>query len=275
MYFILTKSFLTANAKYLEKKFFTGPISEASELEIVPTKKVIQDFELYGVADQKVEIIPTGIEIQRFQEKNANLELINELKRKYKILDTDFVFAYVGRTSKEKNIETLIEGFSLAFAGKSDVKFLLVGGGPELDGIKEVAEEYGVTKQMIFTGLVPWDDVPQYYHIANVFMNASKSETQGLTYIEALSSGTPANVQMDDAIDGVIEDGFNGFIFDSVEELKEKMLEAYNNQDVLIEMKKNAIITSKRYSKERFAKSVYEIYKEVVDNYKKKENNRS
>jgi len=256
---------------HLEKKWFTGPISEASECEIVPTKKVIQDFELYGVADQKVEIIPTGIEIQRFQAKNANLEMINDIKRKYHILDTDFVFAYVGRTSKEKNIETLIEGFSLAFAGMHGVKFLLVGGGPELDGIKQVAEEYGVTDQMIFTGLVPWDEVPQYYHIANIFMNASKSETQGLTYIEALSSGTPVIVQKDDVIEDVVEDGKNGFVFDSVDELKEKMLEAYNNQEVLIEMKKNAIITSKRYSKERFAKSVYEIYKEVVENYKKKE----
>ncbi len=253
---------------YLEKKWFTGPISEASEYEIVPTKKVISDFELYGVKNQDVEIVPTGIEIERFQIQNANLVKIREIRDKYKINDTDFIFAYIGRTSKEKNIEFLIEAFSLAFCNTPHVKFLLVGGGPELDDLKKYAEKQGIANQIIFTDLVPWEEVPQYYHIFNIFMNASKSETQGLTYIEALSSGTPVLVQKDEAVDGLIEEGYNGFIFDSLEECIEKMTYIFKNQEVLLEMKKNATKTSLKYSKEKFAESVLKIYEAAIKKYK-------
>ena len=254
---------------YLEKKWFTGPISEASQVEIVPTKKVIQDFELYGVKNQDVEIVPTGIEIERFQIQNANPLMIREIKDKYKINDTDFIFAYIGRTSKEKNIEMLIEAFAMAFTNTPHVKFMLVGGGPELDDLKKYAEKQGITNQMIFTDLVPWEEVPQYYHIFNIFMNASKSETQGLTYIEALSSGTPVLVQSDEAVEGLIEEGYNGFIFDSLEECIDKMSYIFNNQEVLLDMKKNATLTSKEYSKEKFAQSVLKIYEEAIKKYNK------
>ena len=99
-------------------------------------------------------------------------------------------------------------------------------------------------------------------------MNASKSETQGLTYIEALSSGTPVLVQKDEAVEGVIEEGYNGFMFDSLEDCIEKMSYIFNNQEVLIDMKKNATLTSKEYSKEKFAESVLKIYEEAIIKYK-------
>lgn len=250
---------------YLEKKLFTGPVSKSSTVEIVPTKKVIQDFELYGFKDSDVEIVPTGIEIERFSKDKMDLEKIKSIKEKYNIKDDDFIFAYIGRTSKEKNIEMLIEAFSMAFTNTKNVKFLLVGGGPELPDLKKCAKENGIENQIIFTDLVPWEEVPQYYHIFDIFLNASKSETQGLTYIEALSSSTPVLVRKDEAIDDLIFEGYNGFIFDSLEECIDKMTYIYNNKNVLDSMKDNALKSSLKYSKEIFAEAVLEIYKKAIN----------
>lgn len=250
---------------YLEKKLFTGPVSKSSTIEIVPTKKVIQDFELYGVKDSDVEIIPTGIEIERFSESNVNLNKQKEIKEKYNIKDDDFIFAYIGRTSKEKNIELLIKAFSLAFKDTNNVKFLLVGGGPELPGLIKCAKENNISDKIIFTDLVPWEEVPQYYHLFNVFLNASQSETQGLTYIEALSSGTPVLVRKDEAVDGLIFEGYNGFIFETLDDCVSKMIYIYENKDILNDMKENAINSSKKYSKEIFAESVLNIYLKAIN----------
>jgi 1,2-diacylglycerol 3-alpha-glucosyltransferase len=99
-------------------------------------------------------------------------------------------------------------------------------------------------------------------------MKVSKSEAKGMKFFEELSSGTNVLVQKDEAVDGLIEEGYNGFIFDSLEECIEKMTYIFKNQEVLLEMKKNATKTSLKYSKEKFAESVLKIYEAAIKKYK-------
>ena len=61
---------------------------------------------------------------------------------------------------------------------------LIVGGGPYLDELKELVKDDQIEKYIIFTGPKPSQEVPSYYHLSNVFVSASVTETQGLTYIE-------------------------------------------------------------------------------------------
>lgn len=254
---------------WLEKKWFTAPVSKASEIEIVPTKKVIQDLSLYGI-DKEVEVVPTGIEFDRFYYKNISEEEINNLKNQLGLKPTDFIFSYVGRTSKEKNINVIIDAFLDAFKGNNDVKLLIVGGGPILEDLMTVADKNGVEGNIIFTDLVPWEQIPIYYQIADVFINASTTETQGLTYIEALASGTPVLVQKDEAIEDVVIDKYNGYIFDGTDELKEKMNYIVNHKDELPILSKNCYPSIKKYSKEHFVKEILAIYEKAIKNYKGK-----
>ena len=62
---------------------------------------------------------------------------------------------------------------------KDDIKFVIIGGGPHFKDIKERVEKEGLKDKIIFTGIVPWEDIGLYYQLGDVFLNASISETQG------------------------------------------------------------------------------------------------
>ena len=253
---------------WLEKKIFTEPISKASTIEIVPTKKVLHDLKIYGMKDN-VKVIPTGIDLSRFDESNFTKEEKEKLKKELNIND-EFVFSFIGRTSKEKNIEIVIEAFSKAFNSEDKVKLLIVGGGPELDELKELARTLNISNKLVFTDLIPYDKVPIYYQIADVFVNASESETQGLTYIEALSSSVPVLVKKDECIFDIVEEGFNGFYFNNIDELINKMKSIYQNKDELKVIKNNTTNSVKKYSKRQYSKNILAVYKEAISIYKNK-----
>ena len=254
---------------WLERNWFTAPVSKASEIEIVPTKKVIQDLSLYGI-DKKVEIVPTGIELERFAETEESREKAKALKESLGIKDGDFIFSYVGRTSKEKNINVIIDAFIDTFKKDNNVKLMIVGGGPILEDLMDVADKNGIKENIIFTDLVPWDQIPLYYHISDVFINASKTETQGLTYIEALASGTPALVQKDEVIEDVVIENYNGYIFDGIDSLREKLRYIVDHKDELEILRANCFESIKKYSKEQFSKEILAIYDKAIKDYKDK-----
>lgn len=98
------------------------------------------------------------------------------------------IFVYVGRMAKEKNIEELLW---YQKSVQKNIKLVLVGDGPYRTTLEEKAKEYQVTDSVIFTGMVSPDEVARYYQIGDLFVSASTSETQGMTYDEALAGGVP------------------------------------------------------------------------------------
>ena len=178
------------------------------------------------------------------------------------------MFLYIGRTSKEKNIETLLNAYAKACKGKDNSVFLLVGGGPELEELKEDVAKLGIEKQVIFTGIIPWEHIPLYYQLGDIFLNASQSETQGLTYIEALGSSLPVLVQRDECIADVVEDYYNGIYFDGVEELAIKMDEILRAPETLKKIKSNTLKSVENYSKEKYSQNILAIYEEAIEKYK-------
>ncbi len=271
-YFKYVSPFFDKHAHGLMEKglrvLFMKSCAKMSEIQIVPTKKVYEQKATYALG-KEIRIIPTGIELDRFYPQNLEEEKINELKNKYKLDSKKFVFLYIGRTSEEKNIPTLLKAF--AKANLSNAIFLLVGGGPELDDLKKLVAELNISDKVIFTGLVEWTTIPYYYQLGDVFLNASQSETQGLTYIEALASGKPLLVQKDECIEDVVVDYYNGLYFDGEEELVKKMKEIVKAPDTLKTIKANTLKSVENYSKEQFTKNILKIYNEAIEMYNNKE----
>ena len=252
---------------WLLRKLFTKPISKVSLIEILPTKKVRNDLKVYGMK-APTRIVPTGIELSRFDKNNFTKEQIADLKAKLGIKETDFVFMYVGRTSKEKDIPVIMDGFKAAFNNDPNIKLLVVGGGPYLGEIQDHAKKIDIMDQTIFTDLVPWTEVPMYYQIGDIFCNASQSETQGLTYIEALSSEIPVLVRKDECIEEVITHEYNGYTFETHEELVYYMKKVVENKEVLDTLRINTLESVKKYSKEEFTNNILEVYVEAIEMYK-------
>lgn len=249
-------------------KMIMKPVSKDSVIEIVPTKKVLALSERYYMKGD-IRVVPTGIQLQRFNKNNFTKEEVENLRKYLGIPDDTFVFGYLGRTSGEKNIQTIIKAFSNVSTERKAI-LLIVGGGPELGLLQDCAKTAGILDKMIFTGFVDWERVPLYYQLMDTFVNASQSETQGLTYIEALASSLPLLVQKDDCIDDVVQDYYNGIYFDGEKELIQKMEEILKNPMILKQIKENTEKSVEKYSKEQYAKNVEAVYIDAIEIYEHK-----
>ena len=253
------------------RRKFTKPSSKCAEITILPTKKMIPNLKSYGIKEDKIEIIPTGLDLSRFDSEKIDNNKLEQLKEKFNIKNK-VVYTFIGRIAKEKNIPALIRSYADVFKDNDDTRLLIVGDGPELNNIKKLASDLKIADKCIFPGMIDWSEIPYYYHLGSFFVNASTSETQGLTYIEAIASSLPVVVQNDVCIDGVIEDNYNGFIFNGEEELKEKLKYTYSIRHNLEAYKINCLTSSKKFTKEIFAEKVFNVYLKAIESYNQRHN---
>jgi 1,2-diacylglycerol 3-alpha-glucosyltransferase len=211
-HYIIKLGVLEPAAKKLARSISTRFCNSADQV-IVPTEKVKSLLLSYGVRPD-IAVAPTPIDVSRFGGSAvASAAQLDELRRSLGIAAGDRILLYIGRLAKEKNVEALLVYLQHYLPDREQVKLLLVGDGPERKRLVEAAAEYGISGQTIFAGEVLWDRVPLYYRLGDVFINASQSETQGMTYTEALASGVPVVAMADPCLDGVLRHGSNGFLF--------------------------------------------------------------
>ena len=251
--------------KYLAKKYIRS-ISRASTIQIVPTKKVYDLASRYYM-DGDIRIVPTGIDLDTFSSEQFTTKQISDLKASLGIPKGKFVYGYIGRTSREKTIDIIIRAFTKL--NNDNSVLLIVGGGPQLEGLKELAKELNYSDKIIFTDFIERENVPIYYQLCDIFVNASTSETQGLTYVESLASSLPVLVQKDECLSEVIEDYYNGIYFDGEEDLVLKMKEILKAPSTLKNIKANTSKSVVKFSKEVYGKSIETIYKDAISLYNK------
>ncbi len=141
-----------------------------------------------------------------------------------------------------------------------NAKLLIVGGGPYLDILKNLANQLHIPA--IFTGEIEWQNINLFYKLANVFASASTSETQGLTYIEAMASKIVVVAKNDASVKNLITHQKNGYVFNNPDELADILLQIKNNlQNQIIDA---ASKTIQNLSAEKFACAVENIYQKVL-----------
>jgi len=232
---------------------------------IAPTEKVSDLLKGYGVSPQ-IHTIPTGIDLRKF-----NVTLLNKQKESMKeelgIPKNNVILLSVGRLAKEKNIDEIIR--YMGMIEKDNVSLLIVGDGPYKNKLENEARELNLGKRIIFTGMISPEKVPLYYQLGNIFISASNSETQGLTYIEALASGLPAVCKSDPCLKDVIINEFNGFQYDSFESFENYINYIIDNRGIYDSLSKNSRITADKYATGIFAKKVESLYEQVIFDYSK------
>ena len=266
----ITKGYFDNSAKKIVEHLTKFYCDKTIEELIVPTKKTYDLFkEKYGYT-RDIHIIPTGIEIERFYKENINQDKLVKIKNKLNIKDSDINILFIGRIAEEKNIDFLIKNHSSLVKLNNNVKLIIVGDGPDLDNYKELSSELRLEKNIKFIGKVPWEDVPYYYNLADIFTTASHTETQGLTVIEAMGASLPVVAFNDEAFNVVIKDSDNGFLFTNKREYISKMSSLIIDKDLRCKLGKNARRDSKKYSSEVFAKNVLKVYNQAIKTGKRK-----
>ena len=262
----ITKGYFNKSSKkiveYLTLFYCDKTVSEL----IVPTKKTYDLFKEKYQVDRNIHIIPTGIEIERFYEKNIDLEKLDKIRNKLKLKKEDYVGLFLGRLGKEKNVVYLLDVFKDLKDTIPNFKLLIVGDGPDFDEYKQIIKDYGIEDRVIMTGKVPWEDTPYYYHLSDIFLTASKTETQGLTVIEAMASGSVPICIKDESFLNTVTENEDGKIFKTKAECKKIIVDLYKDKEELNRLKENAIKNSDKFSSRYFAEEVLKVYELAIEN---------
>lgn len=232
-------------------------VAARTDCMIAPTGKVRALLQGYGVRTP-VFVVPSGIDLRRFQRPpvpgcRASLLTALDIPRE------NLVLVSVGRLAAEKNLDELLR-FRAAMDDQA-VTLLLVGDGPYRSQLEREAAELGLrAPQVVFAGMVPPQQVAEWYQLGDLFVSASSSETQGLTYVEALAAGVPALCRADPCLDGVIRDGENGWQFRDFSDFMKKLDAFRAHPEQRQTLSEQAALSAKDYSAEEFARRVEAIY---------------
>ena len=253
--------------EYLTRFYCDTTISEL----IVPSRKIYNQFKAKYDIDKKINIIGTGMDIERFNPANFDKDKINKLKTKYDLNDK-FVIGSVCRLGKEKSVDRLIINFREVLNKIPNARLLLIGDGPDKEELENLVSDLDIKSSVIFAGKVPIIDVQIYYQIMNVFSTFSTTETQGLTVLEAIASSIPVLAIKDDSYMDAIIDNKNGYLFKNDKEFIDYCYKLYSDKNLYNKLSIGALETAKDHSALVFGEKVYKVYQDTIDSFKKKNN---
>lgn len=156
-----------------------------------------------------ISIIPTGVPMEKFIGGDANW-----LVRKFNISADNKVLLFVGRLTKEKNLEFLIQAFAKVKATLSECTLVLTAQGPLEAPLKKMVSEMGLSLEtdVVFTGALPFDALINVYYSADLFVFSSVTETQGLVLIEAMAAGLPVVAVRANGVNDMVDDNLDGIL---------------------------------------------------------------
>lgn len=153
---------------------------------IVPSSAMAERLVTYGV-HTPLTVLPTGIPVDAFAQGRR------EAFRTFLRVPPDTVVAlFVGRAAHEKHIDFLLHVARHCQVGGPEMLFVIAGEGPALPALKALANRLGISHRIRFVGYLPrFQELADCYAAADVFIFASKTETQGLVLVEAMAAGLP------------------------------------------------------------------------------------
>lgn len=243
---------------------FSGIYCNTATAVIAPTRKTEQLLKSYGVT-KPISIIPTGINTSNFRKDKFNPEEILELRKSLGLQADTPVIVSIGRIAKEKSIDVVIGALPKLIEKLPDLKMVIVGEGNEIENLSKFAESIGVREHIIFTGGKPWKEIGKYYQLGNVFCSASVSETQGLTFAEALAAGVPVVAKKDECIENIIDDNVTGMLFETNEDLPDLLYRVLTDKALSDRLSKASVKAMEALSVEAFADSVEHLYQHILD----------
>ena len=256
-YLIPSRRFSSALVKFLSRK----RLKRVSTL-IAPTQKVENTLQGYGLTSP-IEIVPSGISLEQHRQR-LDPEARLEKRRSLGISDDDLVMLNLGRLGGEKNLGELIQLFAEARKENDALKFLIVGDGPAREALEALSRKLGVDHHVIFTGMVPPSEVQAYYQLGDVFVSASTSETQGLTYIEAAANGLPLLCRQDDCLADVLEEGENGYEYTSAEEFLKAIDAMMDDRSWRAAAAHRSEEIAASFDKKAFGEAIENVYESVL-----------
>lgn len=231
---------------------------------VAPSQRVTETLRHYGVKIP-IRVIPTGIDLKMYDrpEPERVVQLRSELGY---TLETP-VMMTLSRLASEKRIDQVLSVFPALVKAVPGLQFMIVGDGPEREELEALAQSLGVKDAVKFVGEVKHDQISPYYQLANLFVSSSDTETQGLTYIEAMAAGLKCTVRSGEYTDHIFDDPDIGTTFRDLNEMQAQVINYLQHPHAFSDPKprERKLI---EISADHFGDSVLDFYQDATDNYR-------
>lgn len=227
IYYVMPKVLARVGNKIVDK--YLGIYAKKSKAIVGPSEKC---FEYIKKAShkKKVRILPNSVEMNLFDPQKVNVQDVNNLRAKLNIPQDAFIACFVGRVASEKSIDVTLEYLAKTLQKDDNIYFVVIGDGPALNEFKELANKLGISDKVRFTGRVEHEDLPAYYMMSKLYLTSSLSEMNSISMLEAMAMGLPVLQRVDEINKDQIEEGKNGYLFNTEKEMY-KYLKYLSNLD--------------------------------------------
>ncbi len=160
----------------------------------------------YGV-HRPIHVLPFGVNLELFQRPS-----VWDPRRELGIGADAHLYLYAGRLAVEKNLPFLVRAYKRIHAADPHSVLVIAGDGPRRRPLEELVRAEGLTDAVIFAGFLDHPRLVDLYKQADLFLFASKTETEGMVLIEAMAGGTPAVAIGEMGVLDVVQPEVNGIL---------------------------------------------------------------
>jgi len=186
---------------------FSALSCNISDQVVAPSAKIQKLLLSQGVRPP-IRVVPNGIDLAHFQTHEPR----GAWRRKLGVGADDLMLVSLGRLESEKSLDVVIEAFAAVAAQRPDALLVLAGDGSYRAALQEQAASTAAGRRILFPGMIDRAEVPGLLHEADLYLTASTTEVHPLSMIEAIACGLPVVGVRDEALQGMVADGVNGWI---------------------------------------------------------------
>ena len=247
-------------------KKINGFVNNATADKIIAVADAAKDnLTKTGVSDKKITVIQNGVEPLKPLSESEKQKIRSE----YGVGENDFILGIAARLNEVKGHIYILEALKMLIDdGITNAKLIIAGTGDYEDTIRRKIAELNLGENVVMAGFVK--DVSGFMNILSVSVNASfGTEATSLALLEGMSLGIPAVVSDFGGNPGVIEEGVNGYLFESKNsrQMYEKLKLALQNGIALKDMCKK--VFEERFRAEIMTEKIQQVYRNLAKEIRK------
>ncbi|MFW9994044.1 MAG: glycosyltransferase [Candidatus Odinarchaeota archaeon] len=256
-----------------EKKIYA-----ASSAVIAESRQEKKDLvSIYGVSNEKIHIIPAGVDVDRYSPRGSRIEA-----KKHLNLGDEFLILSLGRLDARKGFDLLVRTIPHVVSELKDkgkkIKYVLSAGSidelsdseqKEYGRIMDICQELGVTDHFeMIPRIEPLNLVPYWYTAADVFTVPSRYETFGLVIVEAMGCKTPVVATNNGGPPDIITNGVEGYTVspEDTKSFAKRIVDCVKDPEIQTKLGEAARKTVvKNYSWKAVTEQISELYSSLLD----------
>ena len=204
----------------IERRYNSKTLQSADAVLVMNeyTRDVIKDY--YGVSQEKMSIVPNGVDLEKFHTSDTNSKKI----------------VFSGGMYYHRGIDILLDAAADIVKKIGNAEFLLLGAGPEMQKLQEIAKGRNLSKNITFRGWVAREKMPEFLAGGAVGIGPLRStdvtrSALPIKVLEYMASGLPVLAAKGTLPDDVLTDGRNGYLIKDSEDLAEKIILLLEDDD--------------------------------------------